>query len=332
MSMKIRGRSGMWIALLVCFASGSIFGHIISSRVTAMGTESFLDDFYPLRLPSDDTPLIRPLVAYESPEATSLEEYSTLKELVQGVIQEHTKTGIRNASIYYRNLSTGRWIGINQGATYHPASLLKIPVMIACFKQAESDPALLKTRIRYTPVTGGNAFEVPSSLKSGTTYTIYQLIERMIIDSDNGATFTLLNRINEKTLREVYTDIGIEDPGENSASYKISTKTYALFFRILYNATYLSTKFSQEALDLLSRATYANGLRAGVPNNMTIAHKFGEHVSEGTTADGVELHDCGIVYHPETNYLLCVMTHANDVASAEAFIKGVSQTVYESGH
>ena len=326
-SEKTKGRL-LLCAILLCGLVVGFFGHELLRSNPA---QSFWEEFRPVRISGNKFSLVRPLVAYETPEASALHEYASLKRLVQDAIDTHQKTGvIGDVSVYYRNLSTGRWIGVSQGTTYHPASLLKIPVMIAYFKEAESDPSLLAKRVVYKPTTGGNAFETPSTLMQEKTYTIDQLIEHMIVDSDNGATFTLIKLINEDVLKEVYTDIGIRDPGDNSAAYQISTKTYALFFRILYNATYLSPAYSQKALELLSRTTYRDGLVAEIPTSVVVAHKFGEHIGEGSTAEGVELHDCGIVYYPKDDYLLCVMTRATDLAPAESLIQDISKTVYDA--
>jgi len=229
-----------------------------------------------------------------------------------------------------RALPSGRWIALRRNVIYYPASLLKVPVMIAYFRKEESDPTLFEQRIIYTPLSTGDTFEAPSKLVTGRSYSIRELIEDMIIESDNGAAYTLLSKIDAGLLSEVYTDLGIQDPGNDSSKYEISAKTYALFFRVLYNATYLTPEASEQALELLMRTSYKEGLVAGVPADVPVAHKYGEHVvSDGATVQGVELHDCGIVYRPEHPYLLCVMTSAKDLSTASALISSISKAVYE---
>jgi beta-lactamase class A len=46
-------------------------------------------------------------------------------------------------SIYYRDFKNGPWILINGEETFTPASLLKVPIMIALYKLAETNPAIL---------------------------------------------------------------------------------------------------------------------------------------------------------------------------------------------
>lgn len=327
------GRIRIYLLLIsvVILGTGIVIGYAFASSRNPRAA-SFFGMVGPIRSAEGGFKLIDPLIAYETPEATPLTEYAALKKKLQGVINgARAAKAANDVSVYYRDLSTGRWIAIERSTTFYPASLLKVPVMIAYFRKSESDPSIMDQRVMYEPIGSGNTFEAPSLLKAGTMYTIKQLIEHMIVDSDNGATYTLLSKIDPALLSEVYTDLGIKDPGDDSSSYEISTKTYALFFRVLYNATYLSPADSEEALKLLLKTTYTDGLAAGVPAGIQVAHKYGEHIlNVGDTVRGVELHDCGVVYRPEHPYILCVMTRASDLHSATTIISSISKTVYDS--
>ena len=313
------------------FAAGIAFEYR-AAAAHRLDATTFFNGISPVRAANDRFKLVDPLIAYETPEATPLLEYASLKQKVRGIIAHATTTKIASdVSVYYRDFNSGRWIAIRRNVMYYPASLLKIPVMIAYFRRAESESSILNAKVTYKGESSENTFEAPSHLVVGRSYSIRELIEHMIVDSDNGATYTLLAKIDTGLLSEVYTDLGIKDPGGDSANYEISAKTYALFFRILYNATYLSPAASEQALEMLSRTTYKDGLVAGVPQGVEVAHKYGEHIlTEGGTATGVELHDCGIVYRPSRPYLLCVMTSAKDIASATTIIASISKTIYEA--
>ena len=204
--------------------------------------------------------------------------------------------------------------------------------MIAYNKEAEENPSVLSQSVAYDPtVMPSDQFLVPSELSASDNYSVQELINKMITDSDNGATFTLLAHVNPEFLNAVYIALGIQDPGNDSASYQISAHTYGLFFRVLYNATYLSPEYSERALKLLSQTTFANGLVAGVPKGTMVAHKYGEHtLSTKGVATGVELSDCGIVYCPAHPYLLCVMTSSTSVSAASAVIANISRTAYSA--
>ena len=85
-------------------------------------------------------------------------------------------------------------------------------------------------------------------------------------------------------------------------------------------------------METLVNVDFRDGLVAGVPGNIEVAHKFGEREVD---SQQTQLHDCGIVYYPKRPYLLCVMTrgqHTDDGAVDEqklqAIIKEVSTIVY----
>ena len=74
--------------------------------------------------------------------------------------------------------------------------------------------------------------------------------------------------------------------------------------------------------------SFKDGLLAGVPRDVTVAHKFGSRrIGE---SEKVQLHDCGIVYAPERPYILCVMTQGSDFTKLAGVIKSISANVYQS--
>jgi beta-lactamase class A len=150
----------------------------------------------------------------------------------------------------------------------------------------------------------------------------------MIVNSDNGAKYTLLQHIDSSAVLDVFSSLGVSEP--DVPNYVISDKSYARFFKVLYNATYLDADMSERAMELLSQSTFKNGIAATIPTNIPIAHKFGQYTNSGleNSTKAWELSDCGIVYYPNDPYLLCVMTKGVDLNSLSATIQAVSKTVY----
>lgn len=275
---------------------------------------------------------INPLLECDNASISQDSNLTTLKNSLQFIInQEVDNKKITFGSIYYRDLNNGPWLSINTNEYFSPASLIKVPVMIAYFKAAENDPSILEKKITNT-----NSFDYSQqnitptqTLEIDKEYTINDLINRMITYSDNAAYELLLDNIENTKIYQVYKDLDVDisraqqDPNGNI----ITVKDYASFFRILFNASYLNQDMSEKALALLSQVQYYNGLVAGVPQNTTIAHKFGER--QFLPSQEKQLHDCGIVYLPGKPYLLCVMSRSQDFNQAANFIKQVSKTVYD---
>lgn len=281
---------------------------------------------------------INPLLYCDVSENTQFGQYEPLENKFKSYINQEISNGdAQNISVYFRSLNTGHWSGVNENEDYSPASLLKVPIMIAYLREADDNPSVLKQQIVYHQTTDENAEENYKPLdfiKDGQTYTVDDLIHYMIIDSDNNAAQLLQNNLNPSDLLEVYSDIGIPVSG-TLTDENMSPKAYSYIFRILYNATYLSKAMSQYALEILSQANFSYGLEAGIPTSVPSSNKFGERTVEtadpttgATTVDYRELHDCGIIYYPGDPYLLCVMTKGQDFNKLAQIIASISSTVY----
>jgi beta-lactamase class A len=161
-------------------------------------------------------------------------------------------------------------------------------------------------------------------LKKGDKKTIAEIVEYMIKYSDNNAVYILGKNIDKNILLNTYRDLGIEFP--SLPSYTISVRTYSSFYRILYNATYLSKEYSEKALKLLSELEFRDGLVAGVPEDVKVSHKFGER----NLGDGKkQIHDCGIVYYSKTPYLLCIMTRGKENNELVRAVAKISKIVFD---
>jgi beta-lactamase class A len=234
--------------------------------------------------------------------------------------------GVTHISVYFRDLNNGPWLGIKFNEDFVPASLLKVPIMMTYFKRAESDPGVLQRRIKNEGIkedySEKQTVKPEERMRPGESYTVEDLIYRMIVYSDNNATVLLYR---DGLLDKIYYDLGLVASGSRKPLERISVKEYASFFRILFNATYLTKPFSEKALEYLSRVRFKQGLPSGIPEGIPIAHKFGER----NRKDEKQLHDCGIIYYPGHPYLLCVMTRGDNFDDLVGVIRGVSELVHK---
>jgi beta-lactamase class A len=260
----------------------------------------------PLREGGHEYDFINPLLTCKFPESTELKEYASFEKIVNHHVLELQASGhVEDIAYYYRDLNRGRWVGIREDHEFEPASLFKVPVMMAYFQQSE--------------VLGEVSEEV------------FELIERMITESDNEALNALLDDLDESALREIFLDLGVAYPGDSGSQvYTISPRKYSLFFRVLYNGTYLRPDLSERALELMSQTTFDHGLTAGLPPDFQVSHKFGERglYNDHGEVIGYELHDCGIVYDPGHEYFLCIFTKGSDIDYLAHALKELSHLTY----
>lgn len=256
---------------------------------------------------------INPLLECEVGLASEKTELLDLENILKDKISTYQdRKVLAGASVYIRDLNGGPTFGINEKEEFSPASLLKLPILLAYYKQAEQDESLLNKTVQVEGEDNYNlqeSFLSPHYLTQGKKYSIDQLLRAMIVSSDNNAMATLITGLPLHIQDQVYKDLGLKAPGAEDVQDFMTVKEYASFFRILYNASYLSKEYSEKALQLLSQVEFKDGIAAGVPASVPVAHKFGERTFDGSAK---QLHDCGIVYLTDRPYLLCIMTRGED--------------------
>ncbi len=252
------------------------------------------------------------------------------------LIQKSIASGqISKGSVFYRNLETKSWFAIKDAENFWPGSLLKIPLAVAYFKLSEVDPSVFTQTFEYKDGLAANSreyYQPQESIKAGERYSIEELISRMVIDSDNEAANFLAKFINKDFLDKVFLDLGIYFPTSERIEEKfVSVRNYSNILRTIFNASYLNADNSEKLLNIMARSNFADGLRAGTPSEIKVAHKFGERTiaKDPNAIIGRGLNDCGIVYKKDGAYSLCVMVEGEDFEKLAGVIKDISRLVYE---
>ena len=269
---------------------------------------------------------IHPLL-YAEPncEATDFIGY---KNEIEQVIESNKALGnLTTASVYIREFKQAEWLVINEGEKYSVGSLLKVPELIAYFKMEELNPGFLDKKITYNQrITTDKIINFESNhIVFGQTYSIRELLKYMIVYSDNEATLILNKLIDGNIFKKVFSDVGLKEPDFQSNSYPMGVMDYSIFMKELYNSSYLSFKYSEACLDLLSQSKFSDGIVSGLPSNCDLVHKFGE---SGTT-DNPNFTEAAIVYCGKRPYILIVMTKGKDMTKLPKVVGEISKKVYE---
>ena len=247
------------------------------------------------------------------------------------------KWDILNLSVYFRDLNNGSWFGTEEKEMFSPASLMKLPLLLAYYKQSEYDPGFLQKKliftINWTMDDYTQNIKPENRLVPWKEYTIEEIMRQMIIYSDNEASIFLEKNINIAAFKKVFMDIWLNFPAIISWNFdnNIRVVDYAAFFRILFNASYLNKENSQKVLWMLTQTTFKDGLIKGVNDtNIKVSHKFGERSIFGNNwIERMQLHDCGIVYYPNHPYILCIMTRWYEFETLKKVIENVSNITYK---
>jgi beta-lactamase class A len=325
---------GFFMAIFF-FAAGVWFGTFLRKEPPPV-VEDVVQGIVKRELDIEGYKFIHPLLSYETPESDNIPEFQFLESKLQEYIdQQMLNDEVDQVSVYFRDFKGTHWIMINGEQKYTPASLLKVPIMIAIYKVAEERPEILQKMIRFEKILDINQiqYHVPSkAIELGKEYTVEDLISYMIIFSDNNATILLVQNIDQYFVNEVFTDLGLSIPSDANAVDFMTVKQYAYFFRVLRNSTYLTRAYSEKALWLLAQVDFEEGIVAGVHDEISVAQKYGERAQPFIPGqeDSKELHDCGIVYYPNRPYLLCAMTQGKSFEKLEGIIGELSEIVYET--
>lgn len=317
------------IAILACVGSFG-FGWFLKQVTTIITLPP------PLRLTGYQ--YISPLISCNFNSVRTFSQDQPMINAIQSVVSRDQAAGdVTNTSVYFSDFTTGKWASVNGNDKYYPASLGKVPIMMAYYALAENTSTILDEEGSFplgVPDLNTQQ-EIPpiDAITPGQDYTAEQLIEYMIKYSDNDAAAVLTNMADQSDLESVYADLQIPLTENVTASTSdiMTPQQYAILFKTLYNATYLSRNYSEQALKLMTQTTFMQGIVAGVPSSTVVSHKYG---LASYTSGGVpyqwELHDCGIVYAPGHSYLLCVMTKGTtSIAAQEKTIADISSAAYQ---
>lgn len=273
---------------------------------------------------------------FENKAAALSSLQSALESDVAGYVADHKAARV---SVFVRDLVSKRFAGVNENELFYMASLLKLPILIGGYKLAEVEPKILDEKIPYrgTPDLYGEQYIQPDEkLKVGTAYTVRELMRRAVVYSDNTAAQLLFDYYPEEFLDRILQALGIELRFPSGAvENPISARLYANIFRSLYNSSYLTREYSNEALVMLTQTTYKDGAVAKLPPSVTVAHKFAERSYADPAKNGAitrQVHECGLVYAHKGKepYTFCIMTEGSNFDDLQKILQDVSLTIYQS--
>lgn len=234
------------------------------------------------------------------------------------------KEELSYTSLYFEYLNTGANISINQDVRILPASLIKVPLAMAVMKKIEKGDWKLYNELILTKEDRDNEWWDVYKRPIGTPISIQDLIEEMLLNSDNTAYRILYRNLSMDEVRDVFVALGLDDFFDQE--WKITAKEYTRLLRSLYTANYLNLDHSQFLLEVLSRTTYDEYLGQGVPEDAIFSHKIGENTQKTVILDA------GLVYIGDRVYLISMsMDYQKEWITREKALElfgYVSRTIY----
>lgn len=274
----------------------------------------------------------------ENPASTASQQYPLLSPRIFAVQQNDLLINfvpLRNAmrsymdkiqepiGVYFEYLPTGNSIGVNEKYEVRLASLIKVPIVMAIYKQMENGNLTEDTILTIRSEDINKEFGDLWKRGVNTKLTVREAIYLAIIDSDNTAARALTRHLSQGAIDNIFDSLDIPKDKEKELPI-ISPKNYSSILRSLYLSAYLNKENSNEVLELLSRTHFQDRIAEDIANKVKIAHKIGVY----NQANQETIYsDCGIFYVPQRPYILCVMVNASEKKSFE-YMSYISKMVY----
>ena len=237
------------------------------------------------------------------------------------------------AGIVVEDLETGWTFIHNEDQPFPAASLVKIPILVTCFKAVEEGRLDLSEKhvLRREDRVGGSG--ILRRMRNGRSFTYSQLIDYMVTESDNIACNILIDRLGFDYINQVFEELGLEKTRLNRKmidfaardqgieNYTTAAEMTGLLDRIYHHRCF-NAEISERCLAVLKRQKINDRLPRYLPKEVTVAHKTG--------LEKEVCHDAGIVFTPSGDYIITVLVHTwGGPGSAKIFIGRLSSYFYE---
>lgn len=222
---------------------------------------------------------------------------------------------------------------------------MKIPVMIELFHQANEGKLKLDDQIplrnQFHSIVDGSQYQLSAGDDSetdlykaeGQTRTLQQLCGLMITASSNFATNLLIEKLGVENIRAAVHHLnadgvnvlrGVEDGKafEKGLNNTVTARGLAVLLTAIAQGEAVDAGSSRAMIAVLERQKFNEGIPAGLPPGINIAHKTGEITRIH--------HDAAIVFAKRPYVLVILVRGLADQRQSAALMQDISRALYEA--
>lgn len=248
--------------------------------------------------------------------------------------------------VYFKDLRTGAELALDADREFHPASTLKVWVMVKVYEDASRGAYSLDDKVAVTNTFPSAARKDPRPFATvataeamrqavGHPMSLRELIEHMITASDNLATNNLILKAGgPEAIRDCLARHGVTRSGvrryimddqafREGLSSAACPREFGLIFEKLARGEVVSPDASRDMLRVLSRVKARSMLPGQLPPEARVAHKTGN-------IGGVRC-DAGLVTLPSGRRYVAAFFSAGlaDGEAGEACLAAASRVLYD---
>lgn len=248
-------------------------------------------------------------------------------QAISDIIEKSLEGTKGHYGIAIENLNTKESYFKNEDEVFKSASLYKLWVMAVVYRKIQDKSLNLNQTISADIKTLNKEFYINNALaekKSGKiTMSVKNALNLMITKSDNYAALLLSSKIKLFSLSEFLKQYGFNSSkiGINGKAPLTSAFDIYLFYKYLNENKFANSDNTKVMIGLLKGQVLNEKIPRDFPVNAVVAHKTGE----------LELssHDAGIVYAPNSTYIIVVLSKSETPDLANNRIANLSKDIYD---
>ena len=265
-------------------------------------------------------PVSKP-TAEQSLEARDGEERSTeaLAAGIESIIGRYPGT----YGVLVWQPASGKRVAVNADWSFPAASIAKLPVLLALYREAAEGTLDLDEPIQILPTDVQPGTGVLKYRPPGTIVTLRECAYHLISNSDNTAWRILERRLGEWRIFAELANIGAYYTNYGYARHTTTPEDVLKMLGHISDPGYTSPALSGEMLSGMTDTAFEDRLPRGVPENTRVAHKIG--ILDDSFADA------GVVYpqgREEDAYYIVVLSDNTTEQASRAAMREISRAVY----
>lgn len=266
-------------------------------------------------------------------EKARLEKRKAAWNKLTKILEERIKSANLDTGLVIEDFRMNLRIIYNADKAFPAASLAKVPIMLACFYADQKKKIDLKDTVILKSAQKVLGSGILKDLPEGTSLTVEELVDLMITQSDNTACNILIDLLGFDYINNFFQSLGLSDThlARRMMEFKARKKgienyttarDIAFCLEIIHHNKFLNKRVSRKSLSLLKKQEVNDRIPAQLPPSVVVAHKTG--------LERKICHDAGIIFTPQGDFLICVLTKdAKNARTAKKFIAQVALDVYE---
>ncbi len=266
----------------------------------------------------------------------------TLENKVEAVIGNYPEAIV---AVAVRDESTKTSLDLLPDRSFHAASTMKVPVQIEAWRRIQAGTLTLDSTLlvqnSFRSIVDGSPYSIEDDSddaiyeRLGQYMTISELVYQMITVSSNLATNLLIDLLGAESIQRTVDSLGASDMRvlrgvEDLKAFDLglnnltTSSALASLMEAIRQGRAVDPISDRHMVDVLLDQEFNEMIPAGLPSDVSIAHKTGQ-------ITGIH-HDAAIIYPPDSpSYVLIILIEGiEDEDESAALGAEIARTVHDA--